>query len=169
MSRKFIVALITTIGVAAAVGLSVNRIRYYRRDIKSCFEDIGGLQKGALVRVAGVDVGTVRSVRAHPLNRNCLAEIEMKLTTTYEVEIPRDSIAEIDKEGLLGENYVTIDVSKAIGAPIDDYGYLRSEPIRPIVSPADRARAAELLLRLAEAAKESKEAPKDRPSASSNR
>ena len=102
MSRKFILALITTIGVAAVVSLSVNRTRYYRRDI-SPFEDIGGLQNGALVRVAGVDVGTVRSVRVHPLNRNCPAEIEMKLTTTYEVEIPRDSIAEIDKAGLLGE------------------------------------------------------------------
>src|SRR5216684_9047472 len=98
--------------------LFINPLRYSRQDIKSCFDDAGGLRAGAAVRIAGVDVGTVRSVRAKPQNKNCPAEVEMVLATAYEIRIPKDSLAEINTAGLLGEADVNIDTTQASGAAI---------------------------------------------------
>jgi hypothetical protein len=51
----------------------------------------------------------------------------MVLATTYEVRIPMDSIAETSTAVLLGEVYVSIDTSRAVGLPVENYGYLRSK------------------------------------------
>ncbi len=154
------------VGVAAIGSLFINPLRYSRQDIKSCFNDAGGLKVGAPVRIAGVDVGTVRSVRANPQNSGCPAEVEMTLATTYKVRIPQDSIAGIDTEGLLGEAYLSIDTKQASGAPIENYGYLKSKPSRNTLSPADQLRAADALIRLVQALKETeKEVPDSSPPA----
>jgi ABC-type transporter Mla subunit MlaD len=150
------------VGVAAIGSLFLNPLRYSRQDIKSCFDDAGGLRAGAAVRIAGVDVGTVRSVRAHPQNKNCPAEVEMALATTYEIRIPKDSIAETNTAGLLGEIYVNIDTAQASGAPIENYGYLTSKPSKTTLSLADQLKAADVLLQLVRTFKEAeKEVPKD--------
>jgi ABC-type transporter Mla subunit MlaD len=46
----------------------------------------------------------------------------MALATTYEIRIPKDSIIGIETAGLLGEAYLNIDTSQALGAPIENYG-----------------------------------------------
>jgi phospholipid/cholesterol/gamma-HCH transport system substrate-binding protein len=134
MIRKVVLALIIAVGVAAFGSLLLNRLRYFRQDLKSCFDDAGGLRAGAPVQIAGVNVGTVHGVRAHPQDRNCPAEVEMVLATTYDLRIPKDSIAETNTAGLLGEVYLNIDTSHAVGLPVENYGYLRSKPrkSRPI-------------------------------------
>ncbi|MFI5096202.1 MAG: MlaD family protein, partial [Candidatus Acidiferrales bacterium] len=96
MVRRVILVLIVATGLAAVGSLFVNRARYSRQDIKSCFNDAAGLQAGAQVRIAGVDVGTVRSIRANPQNQYCPAEVEMALATIYKIRIPKDSIAGIE-------------------------------------------------------------------------
>ena len=162
MLRKSILVLMIVAGVAAIGSVFINRLRYFRQDIKSCFDDAGGLRAGAAVRIAGVDVGTVRSVRANPQNKNCPAEVEMALATTYEIRIPKDSIAEANTAGMLGEVYVNIDTTQASGAPIENYGYLKSKPSKPTLSLADQFKAADVMLRLVRAFKEAeKEVPKD--------
>ena len=161
MLRKSILVLMIAAGVAA-IGLFINSLRYSRQDIKSCFDDAGGLRAGAAVRIAGVDVGTVRSVRANPQNKNCPAEVGMALATTYEIRIPKDSIAEANTAGMLGVVYVNIDTTQASGAPIENYGYLKSKPSKPTLSLADQFKAADVMLRLVRAFKEAeKEVPKD--------
>jgi phospholipid/cholesterol/gamma-HCH transport system substrate-binding protein len=160
--RKIILALIVIVGVAAVGSLFVNRLHYVRLNIKSCFDDAEGLRAGAPVRIAGVDVGTVRSVRANPQNKSCPAEVEMALVTTYDVKVPKDSIAEIAKEGLLGNVYLRIDTTQASGAPIENYGYLKSEHTKSVLSLRDQLRAPDAAVRLVQAMKEAeKEAPKD--------
>ncbi len=89
MLRKSLLVLMIVIGLAAVGSLFINPLRYSRQDIKSCFNDAGGLRAGASVRIAGVEVGTVRSVRANPQNKNCPAEVEMALATTYENQNPK--------------------------------------------------------------------------------
>ena len=104
MIRRAILVLMVVIGVAAIGSLFVgNRPLYHRQDLKSCFNDSGGVKAGAPVRIAGVDVGTVHSVRANPQNKSCPAEVEIALSTAYEIRIPSDSITGIETEGLLGE------------------------------------------------------------------
>ena len=162
MLRKSILVLMIVVGLAAIGSLFINPLRYSRHDIKSCFDDAGGLHAGAAVRIAGVDVGTVRSVRANPQNKNCPAEVEMALATTYEIRIPKDSIAEANTAGLLGEVYVNIDTTQASGAPIENYGYLKSKPSKTTLSLADQLKAADVLLRLVQTFKEgAKELPED--------
>ncbi len=150
------------IGLAAIGSLLINPLRYSRQDIKSCFDDAGGLRAGAPVRIAGVDVGTVRSVRANPENKSCPAEVEMALATSYEIRVPKDSIAEIEMAGLLGETHLTIDTTQASGAPIENFGYLKSKPAKHTLSLGEQVRAADAALRLVQALKDAeKEVPKD--------
>jgi ABC-type transporter Mla subunit MlaD len=139
----------------AVIGsLFINPLRHSRQDLKSCFDDAGGLRAGGAVRIAGVDVGTVRSIRANPQNKNCPAEVEMALATTYEIRIPKDSIAETSTAGLLGEVYVNIDTMQTSGAPIENYGSLKSKPSKATLSLEDQLRAADALLRLVRTFKE---------------
>jgi hypothetical protein len=149
MTRKLILALIVGVGMVAIASLFVNRLHYFHHDLKSCFDDAGGLRAGVPVRIAGVDVGTVRSVRANPQNKGCPAEVEMVLATSYEIRVPKDAIAEIETAGLLGEAYLTINTTQASGAPIEDYGYLKSRRAKNTLSPGEQVRAADAALRLA--------------------
>ncbi len=86
----------------------------------------------------------------------------MTLATTYEIRIPRDSIAETNTAGLLGGTFVNIDVTQASGAPTENYGYLKSKSSRTTLSLEDQLKAADVLLRLVRTLKEAeKEVPKE--------
>ncbi len=162
MLRKSLLVLMIVIGLAAVGSLFINPLRYSRQDIKSCFNDAGGLRAGASVRIAGVEVGTVRSVRANPQNKNCPAEVEMALATTYEIRIPKDSITETETAGLIGEVYLSVDTTQASGASIENYGYLKSKPGKNTLSLGDQLKAEGAVLRLVQALREAeKEVPKD--------
>ncbi len=162
MLRKSILLLMVVVGLAAIGSLLVRNVHLSHQELKSCFSDVQGLREGAGVNIAGVDVGTVRSVRANPQNKDCPAEVEMALSTSYDLRVPKDAIAAIETTGLLGHSYVDIDVSQASGAPIENYGYLKSKLTKPSPSVEDQLKAADVLLRLVQAAKEAeKEVPKD--------
>ena len=162
MLRKSLLVLMIVIGLAAVGSLFINPLRYSRQDIKSCFNDAGGLRAGASVRIAGVEVGTVRTVRANPQNKNCPAEVEMALATTYEIRIPKDSITETETAGLIGEVYLSIDTTQASGASIENYGYLKSKPGKNTLSLGDQLKAEGAVVRLVQALREAeKEVPKD--------
>jgi phospholipid/cholesterol/gamma-HCH transport system substrate-binding protein len=130
--RRWIIVLIAVVGLAGIAILVVGNLRLSRQELKSCFSDVQGLKAGAGVRIAGVDVGTVRSVRAIPQNKNCPAEVEMALATSYELRVPQDAIAAIEQAGILGERYVDIDISQASGPPVENYGYLKGKTTKPL-------------------------------------
>ena len=82
------------------------------------FDNIGGLRVRAAVRMSGVTIGRVVSIR---LNHDTFrADVMMKLTKENQA-IPIDSTVNILTEGLLGANYISIvpgfssDVMKAGG------------------------------------------------------
>jgi ABC-type transporter Mla subunit MlaD len=95
--------------------------------LTTCFQNVSGLRRGATVRLAGVDVGTVREVRAQPNDKACLAAVEMEIRTPYELRIPKDSVASTATAGLLGETYLEVDASAASGPPILADGQLPSK------------------------------------------
>jgi ABC-type transporter Mla subunit MlaD len=162
MLRKSILVLIILVGLATIATLFINPLRYSRQDIKTCFDDAGGLQAGASIRIAGVDVGSVRSVRADPQNKNCPAEIEMAVSTTYEIRIPKDSITRIETEGILSGVYLSIDTTHASGAPIENYGYLKGESRKPTLSLEEQLKAADFLIGLIQQTREAgTRAPED--------
>jgi phospholipid/cholesterol/gamma-HCH transport system substrate-binding protein len=134
MLRKSILVMMIFVGLAAIGSLFVRQSPFSHQEIKSCFNNAQELKPGAAVSIAGVDVGAIRYVRADPQNKNCPAEVEMAIVTSYNLRVPKDSIAAIKTAGVLGPSYVDIEVGQASGPPIENYGYLKSEPTEPFPS-----------------------------------
>ena len=66
--RKIVLFAIVIVGIVA-VAMFVGRakiLRGHRLELKVYFKDAQGLRVGAPVRLAGVDIGSVTKVRAHP-------------------------------------------------------------------------------------------------------
>src|ERR1700722_192911 len=87
--------------------------------LKTDFQNVGGLDKGAEVRVGGIHEGTVSGIDL-PAEPGGKVTVEMKLHTATENLIRKDSIASIKTEGLLGDKYVEIsfgtEKAAAVGA-----------------------------------------------------
>jgi hypothetical protein len=75
--------------------------------LKTDFQNVGGLDKGAEVRVGGIHEGTVSRIDL-PAEPGGKVTVEMKLHTATENLIRKDSLASIKTEGLLGDKYVEI-------------------------------------------------------------
>jgi hypothetical protein len=103
MTRKILLAMIVAVGLAAIGVLLVGRQRYSHLELKSCFNDVQGLKAGASVRIAGVDVGTVRRVRANPEMRNCPAEVDMELLPRMKSEFQKTRLRESRPPDCLGK------------------------------------------------------------------
>jgi ABC-type transporter Mla subunit MlaD len=165
MSRgRWVTLIIISGGGLALAGLSFLKLTAGPSlRLATCFQDVGGLRPGAKVRVAGVDVGTVRRVRAQPTDKACPGRVEMELQTPYELKIPEDSVASTATAGILGETYLEIDVSGASGPPILSGGRLPSkESTNFTAATVDRAvEAVKLLKQLSDEEKKSRaQAPK---------
>lgn len=66
------------------------------------FEKAGGIKAGAVVEIAGVEVGSIKNIRL----TNNAALIE--LTLDDNVKIHDDAIASIKTKGLIGEKFIQI-------------------------------------------------------------
>jgi phospholipid/cholesterol/gamma-HCH transport system substrate-binding protein len=101
----------------------------HRIILKAYFSNAMGLRAGAPVRLAGVDIGSVKSVRAVPELKQFPVEAVLVLSPSYTLQIPNDATASLETEGVLGETYVDIDARSASGPPIGNGGTLRSIPV----------------------------------------
>ena len=88
--------------------------------LRSFFDNAGGLREGAPVRMAGVDIGNVKTVRIVSGNPATPVEVTMKVNTRYSFNLRKDSITVLSTAGILGETYVDIDSSAAKGAEAKD-------------------------------------------------
>ena len=66
------------------------------------FASVGELKQGAAVKMAGVRVGEVRTIRLEQY----AAEADLAVQT--DIDLPADTIASIRTAGLLGESYVLL-------------------------------------------------------------
>lgn len=121
-------ALIGVVVVALVAWLVIWKPFSHPVVIKAYFTNAMGLRPGAAVRLAGVNVGSVESVRARPEMKEAPAEVLMVLTPSYDLQIPNDSIVSLRTAGVLGETYVAIDASNASGPPIGTSGVLQTTP-----------------------------------------
>jgi len=97
----------------------------YRLNAK--FGSVVGLDTGAEVRVGGVHSGTVRTVEL-PSKPTDKIVVWMDLDRSSRNIIKQDSIATIETEGLLGNEFVAISFGSANGANVVDGGSIGSEP-----------------------------------------
>jgi ABC-type transporter Mla subunit MlaD len=94
--------------------------------LQTHFIDGNSIKAGAVVRVAGVDVGRVTSVVVRPELKASPVEVKMTIATPYELTIPEDSIVRLQSSGLLGETYPEISISETKGRPAKDGAELAS-------------------------------------------
>lgn len=80
------------------------RPSYY---ISALFDNIGGLKVRAPVKMSGVVIGRVTAITVDPVSFK--AKVMMKMDSAYN-ELPMDSSASILTSGLLGDQYVGLDI-----------------------------------------------------------
>ena len=68
------------------------------------FSNVGGLKDGAVVEIAGVEVGRVKDITLDLDNY----EAKVQLLIQPKVQIQEDAIASIKTRGLVGEKYIEI-------------------------------------------------------------
>jgi len=67
------------------------------------FESISGLKIGAIIEVAGVNVGRVSAIS---LGKNERAHVEMQINR--ELQVNEDAIASVRTQGIIGDKYIRI-------------------------------------------------------------
>ena len=127
------------VGVFVLVGLSVLAAAIFyvtgqgilgpKYRLKTYLPEVSGLANGARVRVDGVEVGNVESIKfltrtpGKASDRTKNIEVVMRVDRRYQSDILTDSVASLRTEGLLGNRYVTI-TRGATGTPISDAGVI---------------------------------------------
>ena len=98
-----------------------------RYTLKTYFSGASGLRGGSQVRVAGVPVGVVESVRISRFPEPDKAvEVTMRIPVTYREEIRQDSEARLATAGLLGEAFVDISRGTAAQPVVPSGGDVKS-------------------------------------------
>jgi phospholipid/cholesterol/gamma-HCH transport system substrate-binding protein len=119
---KIGVLTIVAIGIAAVLIFSLTGARgffWQRYPLKTRFPNVAGLAAGSPVRVAGVEVGSVRAIDFAGEE----VEITFEVKKTMRDRITDKSVARLGSVSLLGES--AVDISPAIsGTPIPDWGYV---------------------------------------------
>ena len=88
--------------------------------LKAYFDNAEGLRQGAPVRLAGVDLGNVTKIRVVQGRPTTPVEVTMKVATTYNFDLHKDSLASLTTAGVLGETFVDIDSTVAKGPAAQD-------------------------------------------------
>ncbi len=74
--------------------------------IIAAFENAAGISTGSDVRMSGVKIGTVLAQELDPQSYQAV----LKLSVERKVRLPDDSTAKITSEGIMGANFVALEV-----------------------------------------------------------
>jgi len=97
--------------------------------VKAYFHNIEGLRDGAPVRLSGIDVGAVKEIRIIGDTVSVL-EVSMRLLTEIDRFIRKDTYAEIQTEGLVGNKFVSLKMGSSKAGQVKDGGMILSrEPV----------------------------------------
>jgi len=93
-----------------------------RITLVSYFDNAEGLRVGAPVRLSGVDIGNVARILIVREQDKKLTpvEVEMKVSTKYGFNLHRDTVTSLETAGVLGETFMDMDSSQAVGPPAQD-------------------------------------------------
>ena len=118
-----VAALVLATTLILAVGGGGSGLFGGEYQLKTRFDNVQGLKSGAVVRVAGVEVGTVEDiVFAGPE-----VEVLMEVSTDMQSRITSESRASIGSLSLLGEPIIEISPSSG-GTPLQDGDFIPSAP-----------------------------------------
>lgn len=89
------------------------------------FAKIAGLQKGAIVRVAGMDAGEVETIHV-PAGPKQPFRVKLRIREALRPLIRVDSVASIQNDGLVGNKFIQVEPGSEQGEAIADRGTIRS-------------------------------------------
>lgn len=78
-------------------------------ELQANFLSVGGLSAGSDVRINGIKVGTVKGRSLDPQT----FEAVVQMSITPDVKLPKDTVATIGSEGILGGKYVRLKPGKS--------------------------------------------------------
>ena len=104
-----------------AYSLSTASSLTHTKNIQAYFNQSGGLNAGADVRMAGVNIGKVNSVTLD--NQQFLALVDMAIQK--DIILPISTVVEIASDGLIGGKYVRL-ILKDKNSPINKASVLKN-------------------------------------------
>ncbi len=118
------VALLVTavLLVGRSQTLFMHRVRLH-----TAFDNTSGLVVGAPVRLAGVDVGVVESLRFAPERSDRRVHVTMVVDRRYLDRIRSDSVARLSSKGLLGDTLIDLTVGSVEAATLHDGATVRGQ------------------------------------------
>ena len=120
---------VTLAALAAGVFIIGSKEYFFRStyQLKAQFSNVAGLADGANVQVGGVHSGTVLRIEL-PHKPGDKITVVMELDKSTHEIIKQDSLATIETEGVLGNQFVAISFGSAGQADVTDGEMIKSEP-----------------------------------------
>jgi phospholipid/cholesterol/gamma-HCH transport system substrate-binding protein len=122
--------IVVTLAVLACGVFIIGSKEYLFRStykLRAQFQNVVGLAEGADVQVGGVHSGTVTAIEL-PRKPGDEVTVVMELDRTTHEIIKRDSMASIETEGLLGNQFLAISFGSAGEPEVRDGETIQSEP-----------------------------------------
>jgi len=110
MGRTFVETIMGAVvlavaGIFLAFALSQSDLGVVKGyTLSASFASVGGLSTGSDVRINGIKVGTVTSQVIDQTNFNAVVKFSLSPT----VHLPKDTVASIDSDGLLGSKFLKL-------------------------------------------------------------
>jgi phospholipid/cholesterol/gamma-HCH transport system substrate-binding protein len=124
------VFIVATLAILVAGIFIIGGKQYLFRStyqLRAQFDNVVGLDAGGDVRVGGVHSGTVHSiVLPHKPGERVTVVMDLD-KTTHEI-VKQDSVATIETEGLLGNQFLAISFGSARSGEVQDGGLIASQP-----------------------------------------
>ncbi|QQS35160.1 MAG: MCE family protein [Ignavibacteriales bacterium] len=117
--------------LVAAIFLLGNKDALFKSTftVQAYFKNIEGLRNGAVVRLSGIDVGSVKSIEIADDTTGRI-EVSMRLITDIERFIRKDTKASIETEGLVGNKVIILQIGTSASEQVKDGGVIQSkEPL----------------------------------------
>jgi len=122
--------IVVTLSILAAGVFLIGSKEYLFRptyQLRTQFDNVAGLGEGADVQVGGVHSGTVRSIEL-PHRPGEKVTVVMELDRSTREIIKQDSVASIETEGMLGNQYVALSVGSEGQGDVKDGQIIASTP-----------------------------------------
>ena len=129
-----VAALALTAVLVVAVG-GASGFAWERYDLRTNFANVQGLKSGAIVRVAGVEVGKVTKVELAGTG----VDVHLSIKKENQPRVTSESFASIGSMSLLGEPLIDVSPSST-GTPLNDGDFIKSR--RPAAQISDVAETA---------------------------
>lgn len=122
----FVTLLLLAIGLATFVLGGSTDMLAARYTLHGSWADVAGLKEGAVVRLAGWDVGEVSAIRFSDDLAVKEIFIEMKVLARYKERIRKDSEARIDTQGVLGDKYISVTMGSPELPELEDGDWIQT-------------------------------------------